>query len=993
MDNTSVGKCRYCSNQIFYSGGKTLVTCPKCGETLVVAEFINEKKKLDDALAEGKKAREALQEAERERDEAQQKLLKTLTVIEQLSDGQADSQRKLTQILENQGVNAEGQEAAISLLCNIYKGQAQDRDVLTSLFREAMRNQKTAEEKLYSLQAVAEAISKSQNNISDLLQAVSNYLDTDVINRNRQIGELVSWTQSAHKEDVVRLEAISRTTSELASGQEKIGSRISELREAVAKTELAVRDFEKDWQQSELRKLMDLYQQAENCQMDREFERAEELYQQVLAFGGRDPEVYWRLILCHYCVVYQQDEEGKQVLTILYPDLTDPKEMSARKELKNCEQSEEQRAYYEKELAKLDKVLNKYREVWLERKYDVFISVKQTVWQEGKKYYTRDRELGSILYDHLTGMGLKAFNSEEQACKCPPGQEWEPYILAALLSSKVMIVVGTCAEYMESQWVKNEWQRFQWLRKKENRKGTSERKLFCFISDSMNPYDIPKGLNPDVQAIVNGVKAFDKVDQAINGLFPNDPLPPSSPSPEITEAEMLRRLETLLILGKYEDVIREYDLQVSQARYLSSCRMHLCALCAKYKTSGIEQLTDSRVLKDTYFRLAEINAKTTRDTNDLFQIHHQIEMADPIPEPPKPNPVNPAPHEQDMDEQLKPETRKQEKNATKDISALAQEEAKLIIQLAEKNEQGRAQRKEQEQPKQEQGQKEKHKKPGGVSEPKQGQAKTRPIGKYIIAAIVIMLVVSGVVMMFKESPIQISVERQTTAESNTVKGMTFREAYKSSKFAVGNYVTFGHYPQTREGNDNTPIEWLVLAREDNKALLLSRYGLDAQPYNKEFRSITWEQCTLRAWLNGTFSNKAFTAQEQAGILLMNVDNSSSQGYTRWSTSGGNKTNDKIFLLSYAEANKYLGVTFDNESNTKSRVSPTAYAIKQESYVDRHDKNADGEAAGWWWMRSPGSNQDNAALVSHDGSLSNLYVNNDIGCVRPALWVNLESDIF
>ena len=114
-------------------------------------------------------------------------------------------------------------------------------------------------------------------------------------------------------------------------------------------------------------------------------------------------------------------------------------------------------------------------------------------------------------------------------------------------------------------------------------------------------------------------------------------------------------------------------------------------------------------------------------------------------------------------------------------------------------------------------------------------------------------------------------------------------------------MTFGHYPQTSRGNDNTPIEWLILAREGNKALLLSRYGLDAQPYNKERACVTWEECTLRTWLNGTFLNKAFTAQEQAGIVLTSVDNSKSQGYIGWSTNGGNNTRDKIFLLSCREA--------------------------------------------------------------------------------------------
>lgn len=218
-------------------------------------------------------------------------------------------------------------------------------------------------------------------------------------------------------------------------------------------------------------------------------------------------------------------------------------------------------------------------------------------------------------------------------------------------------------------------------------------------------------------------------------------------------------------------------------------------------------------------------------------------------------------------------------------------------------------------------------------------------------------------------------------------------AARDAKFAVGNYVSFGTYPQTKAGNDATPIEWLVLARDGNKALLISRYGLDAQPYNTDYTSVTWETCTLRKWLNGTFYNKAFSSAEQAVILTTTVDNSKSQCYSGWNTSGGNNTQDKVFLLSYAEANKYFGVTYGNSSNTKSRVAPTAYAIAQGAGENSSYKTADGIDAGWWWLRSPGIFQYNAAFVFPFGSLGSSDVDNDSGSVRPALWVNIEMNVF
>lgn len=211
---------------------------------------------------------------------------------------------------------------------------------------------------------------------------------------------------------------------------------------------------------------------------------------------------------------------------------------------------------------------------------------------------------------------------------------------------------------------------------------------------------------------------------------------------------------------------------------------------------------------------------------------------------------------------------------------------------------------------------------------------------------------------------------------------------------VGGIVTFGTFPQTKEGTDQTPIEWIVLDYDEvsHKALLLSRYGLAAVPYNTEY-DITWEKCTLRAWLNGEFLNKAFSATEQSAILMTKVDNSKSQGYSEWNTDGGNNTEDQIFLLSYAEANKYLGVIYNDSNNLKSRVAPTAYALARGAWTSDSNNTEDGAAAGWWWLRSPGYNSDRAANVFTDGSLLDRQVYLNYGVVRPAFWLNLESDIF
>ncbi len=204
---------------------------------------------------------------------------------------------------------------------------------------------------------------------------------------------------------------------------------------------------------------------------------------------------------------------------------------------------------------------------------------------------------------------------------------------------------------------------------------------------------------------------------------------------------------------------------------------------------------------------------------------------------------------------------------------------------------------------------------------------------------------------------------------------------------VGNIVVFGTYEQDNNiANGSEPVEWIVLDVQDNKALLISRYALDVHPYQTPWTDVTWETCELRSWLNETFMNTAFSATEQSAILMTTVDNSDRQGNSKWNTNGGNNTNDKLFLLSYAEAGSYF-------SNDADRMCATTdYAIAQGAWTN-HQYKTDGRATTWWWLRSPGRNLRNAASVDDDGSHFYFHVYFDNVCVRPAFWLNLESDIF
>ena len=194
---------------------------------------------------------------------------------------------------------------------------------------------------------------------------------------------------------------------------------------------------------------------------------------------------------------------------------------------------------------------------------------------------------------------------------------------------------------------------------------------------------------------------------------------------------------------------------------------------------------------------------------------------------------------------------------------------------------------------------------------------------------------------------------------------------------IGSYVVFGSYEQdNNSANGKEDIEWLVLAKEGNRLLVISRYALDCKRYNTESKAVTWENCSLRSWLNDSFLNTAFSAEEKTHIPTVTVSADKNPSY---STDPGKKTEEKVFLLSIAEAEQYFAW------NEARKCVPTAFAKANGCYVS-------DSGSCWWWLRSPGYSANFAAGVYTVGSVcaSGRSVNYDSSAIRPALWIDLGS---
>lgn len=174
---------------------------------------------------------------------------------------------------------------------------------------------------------------------------------------------------------------------------------------------------------------------------------------------------------------------------------------------------------------------------------------------------------------------------------------------------------------------------------------------------------------------------------------------------------------------------------------------------------------------------------------------------------------------------------------------------------------------------------------------------------------------------------------------------------------VGDMITFGSWHQDSDAQDSTPIQWRVLEVQDDRALLISDKALDARPYDLYRVDATWDQCTLRAWLNTELLNEAFTSDEQKAILVTTVDNGTECP----------PTEDKLFLLNYSEGNLYL-------SSTELIARYTQYASRKDGLSE----------IAFSWTR-----ESNHMINMHGTECFDLFQISD-NAVRPAMWVSLSA---
>ena len=218
---------------------------------------------------------------------------------------------------------------------------------------------------------------------------------------------------------------------------------------------------------------------------------------------------------------------------------------------------------------------------------------------------------------------------------------------------------------------------------------------------------------------------------------------------------------------------------------------------------------------------------------------------------------------------------------------------------------------------------------------------------------------------------------ESSGAAETAAAASAPKEVSPSGAGAGDLLTFGAWEQDGDyDNGLEPVEWQVLETDGDKLLVVSRKILDCQPYDLNDEDASWETCSLRAWLNEDFYRSAFLAQEQEAVLLSDVP---ADKNPQEDTDPGNGTEDRVFLLSAAEVERF----FPEEADQVCPRSEEAAAL---------GVLGNEVTGGTWWLRTPGNGKSYASYVYPNGGmdLKGKKLDHDDFGIRPALRISASA---
>lgn len=230
-------------------------------------------------------------------------------------------------------------------------------------------------------------------------------------------------------------------------------------------------------------KKMALFSRANRLRFNCDFDQAASLYETIVAEFPDEAEAYWGLVLCKYGIEYVDDPATGKKIPTCHRTSFDNVMDDGNFEIVIKKADILARQVYLDEGQKIENLRKDILTVSSKEKpYDIFISYKE---KDDNGERTIDSVLAQDIYDQLTAKGYRVFFSRI-SLEDKLGQEYEPYIFAALYSAKIMLVIGTDYEHFNAVWVKNEWKRYLQLMTRDHTKVL----IPCY--KDIDAYDLPK---------------------------------------------------------------------------------------------------------------------------------------------------------------------------------------------------------------------------------------------------------------------------------------------------------------------------------------------------------------------------------------------------------------------------------------------------------------------------------------------------------------------
>ena len=785
---------------------------------------------------------------------------------------------------------------------------------------------------------------------------------------------------------------------------------------------------------------VNLYDRANHFRRNNEYDKASGIYEQILNEDTSDAEAYWSLVLCRYGIEYVEDPASHKIVpTVNRAQFTSVFDDANYKSALNYADSN-QRIIYEEEANAINEIQKGILAIsQKEDPFDVFICYKETD-QSGRR--TPDSVLATELYYQLKQEGFKVFFSRI-TLEDKLGSAYEPYIFAALNSAKVMVVIGTKPEFLNSPWVKNEWSRYLTLVRESGGKKT----LIPAYRD-MDPYDLPEEFSHlqaqdmsklgFMQDLIRGIKKITDANE------PNSVVKETIVNSGNAKVEpLLKRVFLFLEDGEWEKADAFCEQVLNQEP--ENAQAYIGKLMAELQVRRQNDLANcerSFETNNNYQKALRFGDEKTKSTLNEYiaQINERIKYK-------RLNEIydvaSAALNSADSEDKFLAISRTFNSiSGFRDSSSLAQK----CIERAEvcrKNEvyanainrmnentvngyeaaigifntisgwkdsydkivtcQNRINeiKLREEAERLERARKEEERRLAALR-------KAKRIKNFVIFALIALVICTIAVILLNTVIIpeyHYSKAMKLVNEGDYISAhdMLIEMNYKDSKDVLdliepqykkallakaktGSTIYFGSYEQDNDhSNGKEEIEWIVVENNGKQIFLVSKYLLDSKQFNETYTTdVTWETCSLRKWLNSEFLNDAFDKDEIKMILSYPVSCDDSNSLV-----SEYLTNDQVFLLSETELNKYF------QSEDERVCIPTKYAslqlpremlIQNGSYISSK-----------WWLRTSrisrtgGGDSCKIAEVNAYGSVEfEIGANRERG-IRPAMWIDLDAE--